>query len=217
MKVFKKKVMEGSKNVLITEPQYAMALTFMLGGGLITTQEVKEFAKLTRNEKCKDGIVFTFEDGELAVYAYNDVPETITISLSDAIHNSLGVAVYSHEELLEYLEEAERCGISYNRLAGIIEDADEIFNNLMGVEINVKTGKVSAIDMTTDEEDNEEEFDLNTEVSKILSDMIGQEISVVRKNDGKFYYEPVANDKYYTLSEEQLFILSRLLTLINNQ
>jgi hypothetical protein len=216
MKVFKKKVMEGSKKVLITEPQYAMALTFMLGGGLITTQEVKEFAKLTTNEKCKDGIVFTFEDDELAVYAYNDFPEIITISLSDAIHNSLGVAVYSHEELLEYLEEAKKCGFSYNGLVGIIEDADEILNNLMGVEINVKTGKVSAIDMVTDEEDNEEEFDLNTEVSKILSDMIGQEISVVRKNDGKFYYEPVANDKYYTLNEEQLLILSRLLTLINN-
>lgn len=214
MKVFKKKVMEGSKKVLITEPQYAMALTLMLGGGLMTTQEVKEFVKLTKNEKCKDGIVFTFEDGELAVYAYNDVPETITISLSDAIHNSLGVAVYSHEGLLEYLEEAKKCGFSYNGLVGIIEDADEILNNLMGVEINVKTGKVSAIDMVTDEE---EEFDLDTEVSKILSDMIGQEISVVRKNDGKFYYEPVANDKYYTLNEEQLFILSRLLTLINNQ
>lgn len=216
MKVFKKKVMEGSKKVLITKPQYAMALTLMLGGGLITTQEVEEFAKLTTNEKCKDGIVFTFEDGELAVYAYNNAPET-TISLSDAIHNSLGVAVYSHEELLEYLEEAEKCGFSYSGLVRMIEDADEILNNLMGVEINVKTGKVSAIDMITDEEDNEEEFDLNTEVSKILSDMIGQEISVVRKNDGKFYYEPVINDKYYTLNEEQLLTLSRLLTLINNQ
>ncbi len=215
MKVFKKKVMKGFKGVLITKPQYAMALTLMLGGGLITTEEVREFAKIANSKRCKNEIVFTFEDNELAVYDYDDVfnyQDFEIISFIDAIHNSLNVSAYSHEELVEYLEEAEKCGFVYN-ISNIIEDADEILNNNMGVEINVKTGEVSAIEMK--EEDTEDDFDINTEVSKLISEIIEQDVSVVRKDDNKFYYEPVVDDKYYTLDEDQLLVLSRLLKLLN--